>query len=424
MGAFLTDEVNNLYVLSCQHVLSKKNEKPAEEQFQPAEEQTAKKNYMDGVERLKNCISKRREELKKPDESGKIDEKEIKAFESAVRIPGEEEILIEQPAAEDFISEMYKLEKNIREKKSEIKDLEKRLVSSQPWKFKAIESNIETQKRYLAAFEHELDNLTEFQFPRWIATYSCGLQKNYEKPDEKKSFFVDAAIAKINANERDGILSRIQESGPVYDYDIRFSNDKQKKIYEKGKIIPVSKIVQGPEKFWKAGRTTCITEGGKFHREHFFVRVKSRQKNSPQSGSSQDCLPEVNQKDVFGELTHAKFQTYCKTCRPKTSDLLDTSLLKEVKCYKCGETLPENSKSREFWAYNCFLVYLSNYLPFSEGGDSGAVIFDEDGRAWGIIVGKFLRNRIYTVAISLDIALEALKIESGKELKLLCVKPS
>ena len=70
MGAFLTDEVNNLYVLSCQHVLSKKNEKPAEEQFQPAEEQTAKKNYMDGVERLKNCISKRREELKKPDESG------------------------------------------------------------------------------------------------------------------------------------------------------------------------------------------------------------------------------------------------------------------------------------------------------------------------------------------------------------------
>ena len=188
MGAFLTDEVNNLYVLSCQHVLSKKNEKPAEEQFQPAEEQTAKKNYMDGVERLKNCISKRREELKKPDESGKIDEKEIKAFESAVRIPGEEEILIEQPAAEDFISEMYEWEKNIREKNSELNYLKKK-HSESPEK-KAIKSNIIKQQEHLTAFKSELTDLTKFRLPKWIATYSCGLQENYRKPDEKKIFLL------------------------------------------------------------------------------------------------------------------------------------------------------------------------------------------------------------------------------------------
>ena len=423
LGAFLTDEFNHLYVLSCQHVLSKKNEKPAEEQpsrKQTAEEQTTEKNYMDGVKRLENFISERMEELKKPDESGKIDKKEIKAFESAAKIPGEEE-LIEQPAAEDFITEMYEWEKNIREKNSELNYLKKK-HSESPEK-KAIKSNIIKQEEHLAAFKSELTDLTKFRLPKWIATYSCGLQENYRKPDDKKCFFVDAAIAKINPNERDVILSRIQESDPVYGYDTRFSYEKQKKIYEKGEIVPVSKIVKGPETFWKAGRTTCITEGGKFHSEHFFVRVKSRQKDSPDSTRTESSQSESSQ-DFFGEFTHAKFQTYCKTCRPKTSGLLETSLLKEVKCYKCGETLPANSESREFWAYNCFLVYLSRDKPFSTGGDSGAVIFDEDGRAWGIIVGNFVRDRTYTVAISLDIALEALKDISGKELKLLCVNPS
>jgi hypothetical protein len=52
---------------------------------------------------------------------------------------------------------------------------------------------------------------------------------------------------------------------------------------------------------------------------------------------------------------------------------------------------------------------------FSADGDSGAVIFDEKKRAWGIIVGVFLvGDSSFSVVCSLDIALQALREKTGK----------
>ena len=408
LGAILKDG-DDYYALSCQHVLSKENEKPAKKQpsrKQPGEEQTAEKNYIEGVRRLENYISEKRERLvefkeKKRNELENRDVmKKIGALESVIRAPEEEEILIEQPAAEDFISEMYKLEEDIGGKKCQLKDLENRL-DSEDWRREANESNIRTKKHDIEALELNLRHLTNHKLPRCIATYSYGLQQNYEKSGKK--FFVDAAIAKINDDEHDGILSLIQKSGSVYGFN------NQKKIHEKGEIVPWSEIESEAEKatFWKAGHATSHTEGGRFYCNHFFPKQERE--------DTEHC---------FGEFTNVKFQTYCKTCAPKTCDLLDTYLLTEVKCYKCKKTLPKGSENCELWAYNCFLVYLPRKGPFSEEGDSGAVIFDNHGRAWGIIVGSFNQGcTTFTVAISLDIALEALKIESGMELKLLCVNP-
>ena len=409
LGAILTDEADDFYVLSCDHVLSKKNEKPASakkqpSRKQPAEEQTAEENYIDGVKRLENYISEKRERLveKNRESLNELEKinvtKEIEAFESAVRIPGEEEILIEQPAAEDFISEMNKLEKDIREERSALERLENRALLEE-WRKKANKSNIQVKKNSIKTFESKLSGLTDFGLPRWIATYSYGLRQNYEKSGRK--FFVDAAIAKINADECDDILSLIKESDSVYGFD------EQKKMNRKGEIVPLSEIETKADNatFWKTGRTTSHTEGGRFRCEHFYAKLKG-----------------FNEYPCFGEFTNVKFQTYCKTCAPKTCSLFDTFLLEEVKCYKCKEAIPKKSKHSQLWAYNCFLV--SRKEPFSKEGDSGAVIFDQNGRAWGIIVGLFDVHRTFTVAISLDIALEALKLKSGKELKLLCVNPS
>jgi hypothetical protein len=53
---------------------------------------------------------------------------------------------------------------------------------------------------------------------------------------------------------------------------------------------------------------------------------------------------------------------------------------------------------------------------FSGDGDSGAVIFDEKNRAWGIVVGIFFTTggSCFTVVCSLDVALEALRKETKK----------
>ena len=80
---------------------------------------------------------------------------------------------------------------------------------------------------------------------------------------------------------------------------------------------------------------------------------------------------------------------------------------------------------KEFWAYNCHLIGSKGSKRFSDKGDSGAVIFDEEqGRAWGIVVGYFDNgNLFYTVAIPFDIAINALNQELGKMLQLWCIKP-
>ena len=106
--------------------------------------------------------------------------KKIEAFESAVRVSGEEEILIEQPAAEDFISEMYKLEEDISEERSDLKALETR-APVEEWRKEANESNIQIKKDGIKFSELKLSKLAYHGLPRWIATYSCGLRQNYEK---------------------------------------------------------------------------------------------------------------------------------------------------------------------------------------------------------------------------------------------------
>ena len=422
LGAILTDG-DHLYALSCQHVLSKKNEKRAKEQptreqpveersaeEPPDEERSAETNFVIGKERLEYYISKRKEHLKQVKEkiSGDLTELEIgnitekiRRLECEVRAPEQDEILIEQPAAEDFTFEKNKLEKNITKKRNELKEPENMHSVQNEWKKDEIEGKIQEINTDIKALEAKLKNLTHFALPRCIATYSCGLRQNYYHKISRRTFFVDAAIAKIGDDESNDILLLKSKRGSVYGFD------KQKQIDENGTIVPFPQIEIEAEnaKFWKDGRTTSHTEGGRLRCEHFYANLEGYNKNT-----------------CFGEFTNIKFKTYCEACAPEIEcDLFETSLLEGLECAKCKENIPNESKKSELWAYNCFLV-VRKRKPFSKEGDSGAVIFDEEGRAWGIIVGSFNRLHIrYTVAIPIDVAFEALGQKLGKELKLLCV---
>ena len=85
------------------------------------------------------------------------------------------------------------------------------------------------------------------------------------------------------------------------------------------------------------------------------------------------------------------------------------------KCKKCQREITQTETKHEIFATNCFLVKSKSRKDFSADGDSGAVIFDEKNRAWGIIVGVFLvGDSSFSVVCSLDIALEALRKETGK----------
>ena len=76
------------------------------------------------------------------------------------------------------------------------------------------------------------------------------------------------------------------------------------------------------------------------------------------------------------------------------------------------------------WGRNCFTIQMRGDR-FSDEGDSGALVYYQQGRAWGIIVGGFdVGNSVVSVAISLEVVIEALERKSGKRLRLWCVEPN
>ena len=73
------------------------------------------------------------------------------------------------------------------------------------------------------------------------------------------------------------------------------------------------------------------------------------------------------------------------------------------------------------WAYNCYHVRKRAGL-FSAAGDSGSLVFDQDGRAWGLVMGGFMDSEkefAYSAISPLFAVVEALeKISGKKELRL------
>ena len=126
--------------------------------------------------------------------------------------------------------------------------------------------------------------------------------------------------------------------------------------------MPWEEIREEPEqtKFWKSGAKTGLTEGK-------FIVSDFKFKNTKFSS------------------------TLCGGCAENMRcDSFEFHRQEICKCKKCQREITQTETKHEIFATNCFLVKSKSRNDFSADGDSGAVIFDEKNRAWGIIVGVFL----------------------------------
>ena len=240
---------------------------------------------------------------------------------------------------------------------------------------------------------------------RNVATYVGGYIGN-KLSSSGNLVYVDAAVAELTQEEIKNIQSSFSDHGTIFGFELQAHKKNC------GTIINWQEVTDDEKErvtFWKSGRETEHTDGGKLYRSEFFVKHEG-----------------FNEVECFGEFTHCKFKLYCKSCAKKTekkSSLTDQSLLgKHPICSECNENLTLDRR-KPHWARNCFTV-LRNELPFSLDGDSGSVIFDEDGRAWGMIIGLFNSGHyFYTIAIPLDNAIKVLNEQLEKQFTLWCVHP-
>ncbi len=105
--------------------------------------------------------------------------------------------------------------------------------------------------------------------------------------------------------------------------------------------------------------------------------------------------------------------------RDATDDVKDESQKNEVKDDVKDESKKSDVKDDvkdgvwSYWAHNCFVIR-KNKEPFIKSGDSGAILFDNKGLAWGLVFGTFthpLKNTDYCLASPLCVALKALEQE-------------
>ena len=202
----------------------------------------------------------------------------------------------------------------------------------------------------IEAAESRLDVLLDDQLPRRFATYDGGYLDNFSYGND--DILVDAGIAKLCDDQRDEILA-----GKCKPYANPVT----------GEVVSWKEIRGEPEetKFWKSGATTGLTEGN-------FIVPDFKFKNTKFSS------------------------TFCGECA------------ENMRCDSFEFYLQETSVCKtkhEIFATNCFLVKSKSRKDFSADGDSGAIIFDKNNRAWGIIIGAFLvGGSSFRVVCSLDIA--------------------
>ena len=356
LGAFLKDENDKRYILSCEHVMGKGDEaivQPAETDSEEAMKDLPKK--------IKSC--KEKIEKIRNNEKGALDERDKKKISKSIK-------------NEEYLKE----------------NAEDKLAISKS---------------------------------RKVATYVGGYTGNKES-DSGHWVFVDAAVAELGQEEIKNIEFSFSEHGTIFGFKLE---DGKK---NGGRIINWKEVTDNDKKrvtFWKSGRETEHTDGGKLCRSEFFVKHEG-----------------FSEVKCFGKFTHCKFEPYCKSCAKKTekeSAFIDQGVLNTMgenpACSECEENLVLE-KRKPLWARNCFTVFrkerpplwarncftvFRKERPFSLGGDSGSVIFDDDGRAWGMIVGQFVSgHRYFTVAIPLDNAIKVLNEQLGKQFTLWCVEPS
>ena len=261
----------------------------------------------------------------------------------------------------------------------------------------------------------EKERLSEIEKgkPRRIGEYDCGLKGNCPVGD--KSVYVDVAIASLDKKKLSEMKSYKKWEDqtnrcPVYGFETnKYWNTKNNNYSPPNdEIVDFNSFQEQLRmkelRFMKIGKKSGFTNEGCLT----FIDAPLHLLNIRVS------------EDING-LCHIR-RSFCEDCiqllvNPNHSHNPGENEHNAKVCTTCEKKL---DNVHFFWARNCFPVQKRGG-PFVEKGDSGALLFDKDGRAWGLAYGTFddLRADVFTLMTPLCVALDALKQKSGKkELKL------
>jgi hypothetical protein len=318
--------------------------------------------------------------------------------------------VIQQPAQSDYARILKKARvkhKNWSSKKSKI-ERSKQDADNPDNYVHFDEDYVKLVERNLRKAGNELD-IIESEEPRRIGEYVCGLQDNVE------GHFVDAAIAGLDEKESRYIKSDKHSEDKIGRCRV-YGFDNNGNFQPNGEVVDmadfVSDVTEG-RKLMKIGKKTNFTNNGSVHTAFKTLFVK-------QYSATPKDDPRVS------EFTHVQY-AFCDDCIQSFSG--DTEICYEkYECGSCGKRLDRTQEGKAgakdpvwcFWAYNC-LVIRKPTQPFSNTGDSGALVFGSDGRAWGLVFGTFTHPAIdcaLCIASPLSIALKALEMKSGKKFQL------
>ena len=360
LGGFLIDDHGKVYLLSCKHVL-----------------------HPEGVSEISNVILQpAMDDFKK-----KIEE-------------GENEI-------NEKCKEKKKMENKIEEMKGKLacvdddeKNRRERSITNCSKLFKTLSEDQEERKRQL--------EYLKTREPREVGKYLHGLQKNERVniDNTDKDIFVDAGIAELEENEK--IQMELEKDNeekgkgcPVYGFNHKnyTTANGEPLILPTGEIVSWTKFREERRneepRFIKCGRTTGITVNGQIETQNFYLRV--------------------GEPKTFQDYP---LKAYCETCSPPPNESVERTSHKKQNCSKCSNEIEKGNTYSSIWARNCLTLRQPNEA-FAKEGDSGAIVFDSQGRAWSVLFGIFdTQDDWISLTAPLDVTIQALEKKLGEKLHL------
>ena len=276
---------------------------------------------------------------------------------------------------------------------------------------------VEKHDRDLREARHNLEcNMAKK--PRPIAEYESGLRENVKiKIDESEvEFYVDAAIAELYKVEE----TYVSCCGGLYGQLYGFEDPKlDGEIITPKRFMELLQEEDSELRFMKIGRTTGVTKEGiiDWAVKELYVRIIGDEKyRNTQPWDDPDAPA----------FSHVPFHFH-ENCMKHPGSKLETSDDRYHdlgNCFECHKELQNDGTIKEFWARNCFVVRMYGSY-FSDLGDSGSLVFGNNGKAWGLLFGNYLDlSRDYSFALisPLSVALKALEAKTKKKFKLWLVQ--
>ena len=331
----------------------------------------------------------------------------------------EQNDIIVQPAEMEYQRELVTARKSVKEYRSSLENLKKkRSIYTSDDEVRIHEERMNKMEKQFKKLEENYKTIADDCRPRPIARYCFGLKQNEEieiNGSTRTSIHIDAAIAKLTKKE---VLEMKKDKDRESDSNrcavFGFKIKKDVGFAPTGEIVDLRKFddEQDGSQFMKIGQKTGLTDGGKVETLNFHVNVSGYEAST--------CA---------GTLRTFPYLLYCENCKPQNNEnKVDLSCFPGTQhCAECKREIRNKVNTSALWACNC-LAIRKQKKPFCEKGDSGALVFDQKGRAWGMVFGVFevfeakSINCVLGLASPLGVTLQALKKRLGEKLTLWCTE--